>query len=343
MSQVRKLLLLSFGALVLACSGGGDPPAMGGSGGAGGSRSGTGGAVAGSGSGGSGGSSIPSDPNAVVGEFSVRLVAASAEAPTPYTAVSGRIDDGPQPSLILWTVVAKEAGCELRTPEAPLCTQGCSGGAVCVARDVCGNYPNVKSVGKIDMKIGTHDVPLEAIGGVYQAPGSVLLPSPPCPEGEAVSMKTAGGDYPSFTVASKGIIPLELKGPTPVPFSGDEPLKLEWAPGKADNARIEVRVDISHHGGLKGLISCDVPDTGKLDIPATMTKKLIDLGVAGFPTIYVTRVALGETKLNHGRVLLRVESSVERPLKIPNVDSCQYPDNSKCPPGKTCQKDYKCG
>ncbi|HEY0715899.1 MAG TPA: hypothetical protein VGF45_24665 [Polyangia bacterium] len=331
MSQVRKLLVL--GTLLLACSGGGDPP----SGGSGG-RSGAGGSS--TGSGGSGGNTPPSDPNAAVGLFTVRLVAPTQEVPTAYTAVSGKVDDGPQPSLVLWTTVMKTGGCELRTPLAPFCSQGCSGGAVCVARDTCGNYPNVKNVGKVDMKIGTHQVTLEAIGGVYQPPGSVLLPSPPADEGAEITLKTSGGDYPSFMVSSKGIPPLELKGPNPLPFSADQPLKLEWTPGKAGNARVEVRVDISHHGGLKGEITCDIDDTGSLDIPVAMTKGLIDLGVAGFPTVYVTRVAPGETKLSHGRVLLRVESSVERPLKIPNLDSCH--EDKDCPAPKKCQKDYKC-
>lgn len=325
MFHVYKQFLLAGAfsmAASLACSGGGTPPGSGGSGG----------------SDGSGDAGTNND--AVVGTFAVRLVAPTVETPMAYTAISGRVNDGPTPEIVVWATVEKAVGCELRTPRAPFCPQGCGEGA-CVGDSQCSDYPKAKDVGKVQMKLGTRDVSMDAISGVYQPPGDVDVPSPPCPEGCEIRVQTSGGAYEAFSITSKGIAPLAVTTPDPIMLGGDQPLKLAWtSPAKPDESRVAIRLDISHHGGLKGEITCDVPDNGTLEIPAGMVSKLIALGTAGFPTVYLTRVAAGETKIRHGRVLLRVESSVERPLKIPGVESCH--DDKDCAAPKKCQKNFKC-
>ena len=54
------------------------------------------------------------------------------------------------------------------------------------------------------------------------------------------------------------------------------------------NTRIEIEVDISRVAGAKGLIRCDVADTGSTQIPAVLVTQLLDLGYSGWPAVFVT-------------------------------------------------------
>ena len=112
----------------------------------------------------------------------------------------------------------------------------------------------------------------------------------------------APGSAP-FQIEGKSIAPLELSGPEVIALDGAEPLTLKWQPPSDRRAsRIQVKVDISHHGGLKGVIECDVEDDGEALIEASLIDQLIALGTAGFPTINVNRVATGGVKIDPGTV-----------------------------------------
>jgi hypothetical protein len=322
------LLVTVSGALLLGCSS--SPGA--GAGGAGGS------AGAGGGSGGTTGS-----PDIVVGGFAVQLKAADPTINAPaYTAVAGRVADGPRPNTVIMKVVEEAGGCRLRTPRVPFCNTACGSESVCGDDDKCLPYPKAQNLGLVRVKgLGAGEFSMEPINGNYQPSASVMLPNPPCPEGAPIELQTAGGAYPSFTLKAKGITALAVAGSGAIPLTSDQPLKLQWtAPGDASFSRVLVRVDISHHGGLKGEIECDVPDTGTLEIPGTMVGKLIALGTAGFPTVYLTRASTGYAVIQPGRVTLEVSSSVERPLEIDGIVSCN--DTVDCPAGKICQADRTC-
>ena len=106
----------------------------------------------------------------------------------------------------------------------------------------------------------------------------------------------------------------------------------------AGKSAISVRVDISHHGGIKGAIECEGPDNGSLEIAATLVDKLKALGVSGFPKIDISRKATGTHPDVH--VDLTIESTVEKSLTIPGIISCTGDD--ECPTGQTCKQDLKC-
>ena len=130
--------------------------------------------------------------------------------------------------------------------------------------------------------LGGADFALTAISKSYDVPGDLTLPSPPGAEGGDVKLAVTQGVFGPFNLLSKIVAP--LSSPGTVTMASGEPLQLTWEkPGQADLARIQVKVDISHHGGTKGQIDCDVPDTGSLEISAGLITKLIDLGVAGIP------------------------------------------------------------
>jgi hypothetical protein len=101
-----------------------------------------------------------------------------------------------------------------------------------------------------------------------------------------------------------------------------------------------VSIDISHHGGIKGTIECDAEDTGSLELSAAILTELLNLGVAGFPTIHISRKLVGSTTIAPGRVELAVVSDILIPVEIPGLTSCN--DDSSCPNGQTCQPDETC-
>jgi Cys-rich repeat protein len=180
-----------------------------------------------------------------------------------------------------------------------------------------------------------------APGFAYQPTASVNIDYPPADEGAEIAVATSGGDYSAFQLKATGIVPLEVLGPDPVPMQSGQPMALSWTPrGSAGKSRIQVKVEISHHGGAKGAINCDVEDTGSLSVAESLVTGLITLGVAGFPTVTLSRVSTGSTDIAPGRVDLLVVQAVQRSLSIPGVVSCTT--NADCPSGQTCTSTRLC-
>lgn len=291
------------------------------------------------------GGGTPGDPNVLVGGFQVTLSAPAGERPGATTVV-GRVNDGPTPATVVYEQAAAAGACTLFTPRVPFCETPCGGSAACVEDDTCQAYPKARNAG--DVKVtglhtadGATELTISPIASNYQLPAGVTLAYPPCSEGEAIKLEASGGDTGAFTLESKGIAPLELSTDA-IPLAKDTAVHLTWtAPGQSGVAKISVKLDISHHGGSKGMITCEAADSGALEIPATLATKLLDLGVAGFPTIVVTRSAVGSATISAGRVDLVVSSAVERGVEIEGLHSCNGPDD--CPPEKpTCRPDLLC-
>lgn len=300
-------------------------------------------ASAGAGSGSAGasasGGASSSDPNAVVGSFIVELIGKTDSA-DPYVAVSGKVYDGVTPSTVVWDLVTSASGCQLLKPRAPFCSTPCSGGGVCVEDDQCASYPTAQDLGPVTVQgLGSTDIVMKPIASSYQLPGDVTLAYPPAAEGATVGLQVSGGPFGAFSIQTKMVAPLVASGT--LTLDASKPLALTWtAPGDPALARMQIKVDISHHGGAKGKIECDVPDSGSLQIPASMISSLIDLGVAGFPTATLTRVTSGSAAIAPGKVSLQTLSSVALELVVPGFQSCH--EDTDCPTGKACQQDLTC-
>ncbi|WP_438028613.1 hypothetical protein [Sorangium sp. So ce233] len=301
------------------------------------------------GAGGSDGATGEGDPTRLIGAFQVRSSPAApaeggAEAPGT-TAVLGKIYDGTTPSQIIWELAAEEGSCRLLTPRVPFCNQPCGGSAVCVEDDTCQAYPAAHSAGDVtvlglNLESGEASFVMKPTANNYQPPAGVKLGYPPADEGQTVRLEASGDYFSAFTVESKGVSPLGLLSDT-IHLAPDQDVQLAWAPpGQAGISEIHVKLDISHHGGTKGMIECSAEDTGSLDLPASLVTQLLDLGVAGFPTIIVTRRAVGSTTIPQGRVDLVISSQIERSVVIAGLTSCN--DSSQCPEGQTCQPDLTC-
>lgn len=314
-----------------------------------GGGAGSGGATPAAGSGGAAGASGEKKSAAGLhGSFTLSLntarEATDESAATPArTSFLGLVNDGAKPSPSSWVEEQSAAGCTLYTPVSPLCDPGCGSNAVCVSDNQCVPYPKSQPVGTITLK-GVGDAPVEMspVGSSnnYQPKAGTMLPYPPCAENAVLSLSVEGGSYESFELQTKCIAPLEFQGP--IKLEKAAPLKLSWqAPAQPELARIEVRLNISHHGGSRGEVRCDVADNGSLELPATMVDRLLELGVAGFPTIVLTRIATGgAVGGSPENVEFIVQQYVERAVEIEGLVSCN--EKQLCPEGQTCQADLTC-
>lgn len=271
----------------------------------------------------------------LLGAFQVTLVGPKG-GEAGFTTVAGKVSDGPTPTLPVWKKSVADGDCVLMVPRNAFCSQPCSG--VCVDDDTCQVYPAAKSVGTVTVAgLRTSAGPAQLSmspgpNGYYQVVDE--LPFPAFDEGGEIQLATSGGDYPAFTLESTGIKPLELTNEV-ITVARNQPVTLTWTkPGIAGVSSIRVLLEIAHHGGTKANVTCHTADSGSLTISAALVTQLIEKGVAGYPTVAVTRSAVGSTPVGTGTVELQVLSSVERQVTIPGVISCTQ--NSDCPDGRTC-------
>lgn len=314
---------------VVACSS--DPAAVSAGGGSGGVAAGTVGASA-------GGGAAPSNSDAVVGSFIVALVPKTSTDPG-YTSLTGKVYDGVTPATVVWDLVTSAAGCDLMKPRAPFCSTPCASGGVCVEDEQCAAYPTAQDLGAVTVKGLGADFSVKAIANAYQLPGDLTLPFPPADEGADVSVNVTAGAFGPFAIRSSMVAPLAASGA--LSLESGKALKLGWAsPGNASAARMHIKVDISHHGGSKGKIECDVADSGSFEVPAALVGSLVSLGVAGFPSVELSRVATGSAAIAPGKVTFQVLSTVSLDLAVPGVQSCH--EDTECPTGKPCKQDLTC-
>jgi hypothetical protein len=180
---------------------------------------------------------------------------------------------------------------------------------------------------------------MKAIASSYQPPTGVTLAYPPFAEGDVVTFSATGDYFPAFSLMAPAVAPLEVPSGD-LKLTAGQPLSLSWTPGTLATATVHVKLDISHHGGSKGQIECDTADDGSLDISAALVQRLLDLGVAGFPAVIISRHSVDSTNLSAGRVELDLSSVVERLVSIDGLTSCH--ENADCPSGQSCQANQAC-
>jgi hypothetical protein len=353
-------ILASLGCALVACSStesGGSAPTGGGSGATAGATSTGGTSSAGTGiagtSGAGGGTAGSTGSQPVVGVFDVKLSAATATT-SAYTDILGLVKDGPTPPNSIYVPLAAAAnptpGCTVYSVSYPACVDigGCGTNAICVATNQCQSYPNSKNVGTVTVtgiatSTSATSFTLTNISNNYQVPGSITLQYPGFAEGDPIKFSATGGDYAAFEVSTTGIAPLVLTN-SPYTLARDtsstdttryKALTFTWgAPGAASHAAIHAEIYLTKHAGNLGYIVCDVADTGSLTISADVISQLVGLGVGGFPTLEVTRIASGSAPIAPGLVEAHVTSLVTSVLNMEGYTWCN--SNKDCAASEVC-------
>ena len=268
----------------------------------------------------------PDNPSDLVGTFKLTL----DEAGPTHAAralVSGKVYAGPVPDPAPRVVVRKVGDCQFLEPSLPFCPTACGSHAQCSAGDVCVPYPDAVDLGGVSVTglVVPVDLTTSPPSFNYQ---SDELPASPCEEGTDVTLASG-----AFSLSTACVAPLLVPKEPTWPVRRGQSLALSWtAAAHPDLARISVRLDIAHHGGAASQIACDVADTGAFEIPATLIDDLLDRGVAGFPSIILTRATTVHA-LEQPQLAFSVVSTVERAVDT-GVTSCLADD--VCPPGSLC-------
>jgi hypothetical protein len=237
-------------------------------------------------------------------------------------------------------IVTKTVGdCKLLEPTSATCSKACATTETCVAKDTCQKNPGSVAMGSLkftglELKAGGTEFTLSPIATTYQAAGATEVTYPGCNAGQNVSVSGGADAATTFNLTTTCIDPLVVTGSSPLPFESGRVAQLSWTRQSTGTARVAVRIDISHHGGLKGLITCDTADSGSLEVDATLVTGLIALGTAGYPVVKLTRTSSASAAAGSGKATLSLQSVVEVPLSIPGVVSCE--DDSGCTSGQTC-------
>ncbi|HET9957581.1 MAG TPA: hypothetical protein VFQ61_23955 [Polyangiaceae bacterium] len=270
------------------------------------------------------------------GTFTLSLNAEKLGAPA-FTGVLGVVYDRFNPPRTVPLKVQKELnGCQLLVPQAFFCSSCPSETGVCTAEEVCTPNGKPQNLGNVKVSgLKPADFVMEPFppGFDYQPTDSV--PNPACDEGAPVGVETS-----SFRIQGTCISQLVLEGPETISVRAGQPVAVRWkAPSKPELSKIAIHLDIAHHGGKKGEINCEVPDNGSFDIPEPLVTDLVSLGLAGFPTIEVTRRSEASAD-KAPQVKLVFASEVERNVDT-GVNSCS--SDTDCSGGKTCKPDKTCG
>lgn len=256
-----------------------------------------------------------------------------------HTGFLGLFFDAPPQPMTPLDVSKMQGGCQLLVPRKVACAQACGAGEICTGVDLCSKKPATVGVGVLHVEgLGPTALDLEPTSPdtpTYQAVPT--LPYPACAEGAAVTVGAM-----AFSIAGTCVADLAVTSTVPIPVVSGQAMHLAWAPpGQAGISRVEIDLEISHHGGYKGEIVCDVPDTGAFDVPEPLVTALVALGRAGFPTVKLARTATAAAKAEPGAKLV-VASRAELEVDT-GVISCGTDAAPPCPTGMTCQPNFTCG
>jgi hypothetical protein len=337
---MNRWSLFAFG-LVVACSSGSSS----GTGGSGETPAGTG-----------GGGGVPAttalpykpcDQAARVGGISVELK--RNEGSTPFTNVSGGVKNAADPTAV-WRETMKDGDCRLLVGPSP-CSVACPSGKLCDGANACVDEPLTQDSGTLTITGLWAPVSLAWLPGQGYSKSYTEAPYPPAAPEAPIVLQTSGGKLPALTLAGRGIEPLEFAG-TGLRVARNQPLPVTWtASAKNRSARVHIKLDIAHHGGIAARIECDAADSGSTTISAALLGGLMDQGVAGFPGISLTRQTVDSTTAGPGCIEFTIASSEERLIDVEGVISCNTPDPTcppedkeckACPAGMSCGKDARC-
>jgi hypothetical protein len=274
---------------------------------------------------GNGGAGDAGATRPLVGNFEVEMIAEKGSR-AAHTKLTGQLYDAPKLPLVPLVLDSEEGDCRLMVPYVPFCDPQCDEGE-CTADDTCTPIAMPQSVGTVRVLGLGEELVLEPFSSALTYMPAQSLPYPPCTEGDAVRVEAD-----AFALQTACIAPLVVTGEDPIPVRADQPVAVTWTAGSEASARVRIVLDIAHHGGQKGEIDCDVADDGAFELPEPLVTKLVGLGLAGFPTVVISRVSAANAD-THPELTLSIVSKIERGVDT-GVVSCG--SDVDCPDGMTC-------
>jgi hypothetical protein len=255
-----------------------------------------------------------------------------------YATLSGKVYAAPRPTFGDWDTTTSEGDCELRQPVRVECELDCEAPSRCAVGGECAVEPPTSNIGTVrvwglDTEQEQPFLELTKLPSDTYVVSGDKLAFPPFSAGDAIIFEATGGEWPAFVTAVTAIEPLELDSDEHLPFEAESDLTLTWVAG-ATEANINIVVDISFHGGTKGVIACSTQDDGELTIGGDMVTQLIELGVAGFPHVEMERASRGFANVGETHVEFNIVSRRTVELAIPGVVSCT--ENEECPEDQVC-------
>ena len=256
-----------------------------------------------------------------------------------YTAVEGRVASGVVPANVR-EATSVSGSCRVLEGRVLSCP-ACGAGETCGTDGACVPYPTAGSVGVVAVQGLSAALSMSPTSIGSYTNGATSLPHPGVGEGAVVSVDAPGDVLPGFTLEARGIAPLATEL-TEVALARDRALTVTWTPATEPSARIRLLLDLAHHGGIAASLECDgLDDDGGFEIPANLVTRLMDIGLAGFPTLTISRRAASSTDIAPGCVDFSIVSEVVLSVTIDGLTSCV--DDEECPSGQTCQADLTCG
>ncbi len=274
----------------------------------------------------------------IYGNFTIMLVPENlAMGDDAYTTAAGAFYDGPLPPNSIFEKVEESGPCKLYKTIIPFCADDCGINGKCVAEDSCHWYPSIVSAGSITItgfkfKGVKSLLTISPLNQSYNRKKVDQVDFPPFSEGDSIIVSAEGSITTApFTIKSAGIAPLEIPNEAIVLEDG-LPMTLRWK--KQEHAGIStmnIRINISYHGGTKGEIIVDCEDNGEVTIPAPMLSWLKSWGIAGYPMVELTRRSIVSSDTT--KPSLMIESSLTRLVIIPGLISCDQDEDC---PGARC-------
>lgn len=250
----------------------------------------------------------PCTPETKVGEF--RL-----EAGDGFTAFSGHVATAVVPIHVPRELL-RAGDCRLLERRDLDCQPACSSEQTCGERGACIPYPTRVSVGQVSLRGLARPLELGPSN-----PGNryfdTRLPHPGFAPGAALTLQVGGaGDVAGFSLAGRGVAPLQTRGSLPLRLERGKPLALGWTPG-GPASRVQLVIEIDQHGITPATLECDVADTGAATVPAELLDRLIEHGVSGDPNVALVRRTADSTTVKPGCVEFLVMSQATLKLDVP--------------------------
>ncbi len=203
------------------------------------------------------------------------------------SSVSGNVADRIDALQVL---VAKESqgACKLWQRKAAVCSPACTGTQQCVRNGGCQPFPAPLDVGKVTVTGLIKPVVMTA-KGANKDYFFTDFDADPYATGSEITLSVSGNPTVAFGLDGYGVAPLSVPNKAGTLQKG-KVFSLDWQPAAAvPGVQVHLSLNVDQHGLTPVTLTCDVPDTGHLEVPVGLTDALLGYGVSGAATAWLQR------------------------------------------------------